>query len=234
MEKPEPAGVSRRALLGVAGGAAIGAVLTGASSAQAANGDPLIVGAENHGDTTYLFGDSSPVLFLRGAGDDGMLNVFNTAPDTGYAILAQGGDTAIQAAGDRQGIYAVGRDVGGFFGDGGHGVGVQAQGGRVGVSGVSANGVGVKAQAGKAGVALSVKGRSQFTTAGMTTIPEGASSAVVTSPIPLSDGSLILATPQTAGGVIASASKNIAAGTFTLTLMKPAGQPVDVAWFVIG
>ena len=92
----------------------------------------------------------------------------------------------------------------------------------------------MRAQAGKAGVALSVKGRSQFTTAGMTTIQQGASSAVVTSPVPLSEGSLVLATPQTAGGVIASAVKNIVRRDVTLTLMKPASQPVDVAWFVIG
>ena len=234
MDRSVPTGVSRRTLLGAAGGAVVGAVLTGASSARAANGDPLIIGTENHGDTTYLFGDGSPVLVLSGTGDDGMLNVFNTDPGTGYAILAKGGYTSIFAEGGQTGIEAYGQRVGGIFGgDPKRGVGVRARG-KVGVFGISPGGVGVKAQSGKAGVALEVQGRSQFSTAGKATIPQGDPSVTITSPAPLSETSLILATPQGDGGVIRSASKDIAAGTFTLRLVGPASQDVDVAWFVIG
>ena len=105
MEKSEPAGVSRRALLGVAGGAAIGAVLTGASSAYAANGDPVLLGAENHGDTTYLLGDGTPVLVVHGSGDDDMLKVINDYPDTGCAIGAYGGYTTVLAQGGVEGVF---------------------------------------------------------------------------------------------------------------------------------
>lgn len=234
MDRSAPAGVSRRALLGVAGGAVVGAVVGASPSARAANGDPLIIGAENHGDTTYLFGDGSPVLVLSGTGDDGMLNVFNTDPGTGYAILAKGGYTSIFAEGGQTGIEAYGQRVGGIFGgDPERGVGVRARG-KVGVFGISPGGVGVKAQSGKAGVALKVQGRSQFSTAGSTTIAQGDSSATVTAPVPLSETSLILATPQSVGGVIGSASKDIGGGTFTLVLVEPATRDVDVAWFVIG
>ena len=241
MEKSEPAGVSRRALLGAAGGAAIGAVLTGASPARAADGDPLIIGVENTGNQTFLT-SSGPALMIIGGGDDVSLRVRNSEPQTGSAIEAEGGYTTMYVRDGEVGIDAFGRVTGvgalglvtGVWGQSPHRVGVRGEGGAVGVSGVSTNGVGVKAQAGKAGVALSVKGRSQFTTAGMTTIPQGDSSAAVTSPVPLSQGSLILATPQSAGGAIESASKDIAGGTFTLTLVEPASQPVDVAWFVIG
>lgn len=233
MKKSETSSVSRRALLGAAGGAVAGVVLTGASSARAANGDPLILGAENEGDPTSLTGDGTPVLSLRGSGDDSMLKVVNDLPDTGFAVAAYGGRTTYWAQGGVRGVEASGRDVG-VFGDSGHRVGVWGQGGTVGVFGVSTSGVGVKAQAAKTGVALKVKGRSQFTTAGMATIPQGASSVVVMSPVPLSEESLILSTPQTSGGVIESASKDILAGTFTLTLAEPATQAVGVAWFVIG
>lgn len=233
MDKSMREGMSRRALLGAAGGVVVGAVITSAPSARAANGDPLIIGADNEGDTTTLVGDAVPALFVRGTGDDGVVKVVNESPDLGYGIATYGGSATYLARGGVAGVDAAGRDVG-VAGVSPHRVGVRGQGGSVGVSGLSTTGVGVKAQAGKAGVALKVTGRSQFTSAGVATIPQGASSAVVSSPVPLSESSLILATPQTAGGVIESASKDVADGTFTLRLVKPATHAVDVAWFVIG
>jgi hypothetical protein len=251
MDRSPPAGVSRRALLGAAGGIVVGAVLTRPAPARAADGDPLILGIENFGsgDVTSLKTDG-PALSIVGNGDDNTLRVRNDQED-GSAISAEGGYTTLQVRDGKVGIDASGEVTGvsgygqvtgvsgyglttGLRGFSPHRVGVRGEGGAVGLAGISAAGIGVKAQSGKAGVALNVRGRSQFSTAGSTTIAQGELSVTMTSPVPLSETSLILATPQSAGGVIGSASKNIAGGTFTLALVEPATRDVEVAWFVIG
>lgn len=224
--------ITRRALLAAGGGTAM-ALVAGGTAARAADGDPLILGADNRaGGATWLSAPGAPILAISGNGDDGVLRVANAFPETGYAVLAEGGLATFLARGGVQGVHAAGRDVG-VLGLSQRRIGVHGEGGGVGVKGVSVEGVGMKAQS-KRGVALQVKGRSEFTSAGAATIPEGSSSATVASPVPLSEASLVLATPQSGGGVIRSAVKDIANDEFTLELVEPATQPVEVAWFVIG
>jgi hypothetical protein len=123
-------------------------------------------------------------------------------------------------------------------GTGGIGVHGQDLADGVGVMGTSttAGGTGVKAQnSAVGGVALDVVGVATFSRSGTLVVPMGSSSATQTA-IPLSSGSLVLATPDSnvTGTVIQAAVPNVAGSSFTVFLAKAAKADTTIAWLVIG
>jgi hypothetical protein len=86
------------------------------------------------------------------------------------------------------------------------------------------------------GVALWANGVAKFQRSGIASIPAGKSSATV-SASPLTDTSLILATPQNSisGLYVQAVIPNVTAGTFKIVLSKavPSGDAAKVGWFIV-
>ena len=83
-------------------------------------------------------------------------------------------------------------------------------------------------------VAIQAQGAVTFSSAGLVTVPLGASSAVVTPGTDVIKSSMVLATAQTRGGQVLRVTRNTTADTVRIHLAAPASQPVQVAYFVIG
>jgi hypothetical protein len=82
--------------------------------------------------------------------------------------------------------------------------------------------------------ALSVQGLAVFSRSGKLTIAAGKTSATMTG-VALTSASLVLATPQNdvSGAAVRSAVPNVAAGSFTVHLVKAVSHKVTVGWFVV-
>jgi hypothetical protein len=131
------------------------------------------------------------------------------------------------------------------------GIGVQGTGGAFGVKGFAteANGVAVFGHAsgatgiggqfeasGAAGsLGLSVLGRAEFSTAGVTSVAAGAAQVLVTPGVELTSNSKVLATLQSDGGVaVGWVELDTGANRFTVHFTANTSQACSVAWFVIG
>jgi hypothetical protein len=233
--------ISRRKMLG---GAAAGAAAVAAGAmgrvpiAQAADGDPLVLGQTNTASTRTVLTGSLP-----GTGDE-TLEVINTGI-SGSAIHAQAvhtGGIGIRAEGnhgvvgtsyDTTGAGVVGEDAtGSTFGRG--------------VIGTATNGWGVVA-ASTNGQALRVLGRATFDRSGKVTIAYPNSSATVVVPGVLSATSTFPDRPSIAfamlqtnlpGIFVAATTLDTVAGTLTIYLnaapgKKQAPGSVDVGWFIV-
>jgi hypothetical protein len=221
--------------------ASIAALLVAAAmaapSASGANGDPLLLGQPNWStSTTYL----------------NWHRAVQQMPNSGLAVVGMqaGGVFATSEEYVRQstwidGVRAFGNDRGGYF----YGVddGIVAESEYVGLDarapelGVRGEGhTGVEAVGGSVGVvargpvAIDAQGAVSFSSAGLVTIPVGASSAPATPGTDITADSMILATAQTPGGQILRVAKNVTADTIRVYLANPATQAVQVAYFVIG
>jgi len=194
--------------------------------------------------STGVHGES-PVRGVHGVGSDpGGTGVFGVAVGgVGghgvWGIAAEG--SGVLGQDESTGVGVIGSSMTtdpGHVGTGGIGVHGQDLADGVGVMGTSttAGGTGVKAQnSATGGVALDVVGVAKFSRSGTLVVPMGSSSAT-NSGIPLSAGSLILATPQTntAGTVVQAAVPNVAGSSFTVFLAKAAKADTTIAWLVIG
>jgi hypothetical protein len=220
MEELKPR-ISRRKMLG---GAAAGAAVVAAGTvgrvpvAQAADGDPLLLGEDNYTDTTTHLSNSGtynyPVLFCSNIGD-------------GHGIVGQSTD-GIGVNGASKGI--------GVAASSNPGIGLDAwtDTGRA----IHALAIGASGLAFHAEGAVKIEGVAEFARSGKTSIAYPAKSAVVAG-IPLSSSSLVIATVQNSVGVwVASAVPNIAAESFQINLNKAPGsatkpKSADVAWLIV-
>ena len=228
---------SRRALLAGLLGAAIGGSVLRDTAAQAADGNSLVVGADNTAQSTTtltanLPGGSARTLKVTNSGTSG----------TGIVVSAVG-----------VGIDATG--LSGVTGTSNHPNGVGVTGldatehpfGR-GVAGQSTNGWGVWALSQK-GQALRVEGRAVFSRSGTATITYPKKSVTLTVPGPALAGpvpgppatpaSLVFAVLQTnlSGVYVRAAVPQIGTNQITVYLNKAPGsssapKTVTVAWFV--
>jgi hypothetical protein len=138
-------------------------------------------------------------------------------------------------AGDGWGVYGASHGGIGVFGNVTTGTGVEGSG-ATGVFGVtsSQHGVGVLAQNNGGGPALKVNGVAAFSRSGVATVPSGKSQ--VTSRLPLTSASFVLATIQgnitdlyVRGVTIAAGSP----GSFTIHLSKAVKSKTNVAWLAV-
>jgi len=223
----------------VTAGAAVAMLLATGNATQADVDDPLVLGRSNWSEqTTYLNWHRKTYPM----------------PYTGLAVVGQQAGAVFatneEYAGTTDpgwidGIRAVGNDRGGYF----YGVnyGAVASSSQVGLLadaadvGVEASGdTAVKAAGSDVGlvaegpVAIQAQGAVTFSSAGLVTVPLGASSAVVTPGTDVIKSSMVLATAQTRGGQVLRVTRNTTADTVRIHLAAPASQPVQVAYFVIG
>ena len=138
-------------------------------------------------------------------------------------------------AGDGWGVYGASQGGIGVFGNVTTGTGVEGSG-ATGVFGVTSShhGVGVLAQNNGGGPALKVNGAAAFSRGGVATVPSGKSQ--VTSRLPLTSASFVLATIQgnitdlyVRGVTIAAGSP----GSFTIHLSKAVKSKTNVAWLAV-
>ena len=258
---PEASGVSRRALLGRAvGAAAAGAAAAVAlpASALAANGDPVLAGATTGATAT------TQVLLSGVTGFTGVALLANaTAYGAGTSIYPAasagwaGPDAAHGGNGVTNGVYGYtdsgsGNGVIGRTGvvdgaAGGAGVlGISMGAGAVGVRAVSASGTALKvegpAQFDGAATFVSgavVVGRAVFTRSGRVNIPKGKAFVDVTVAGGLGPSANVLATLQTyrPGVYVAACVRDYpTVGKVRINLNKVASstRATAVAWFAIG
>jgi hypothetical protein len=209
-----------------------------ATTAEGASGDGLVLGQNNWSTTTTYLNWHSNIQPIPNSG----LAVVGMQTGAVFATneeYVHGDPTWID------GIRAFGNDRGGFF----YGVndGVVATSEDVGLD-ASAQELGVKASGDTAveavgdnvglvangPVAIRAEGAVSFSSAGLLTIPIGASSAAVTPGTDITGSSMILATAQTPGGQVLRVARNSTADTLRIYLTAPASQAVQVAYFVIG
>jgi hypothetical protein len=230
---------SRRSILLAAAGtaAAATAVAIGRpSAALAADGDPVLLGADNHSDSiTALTRDS-----INSPGD-ATLFVQNTisAAVVGHATSGQGVIGRSQTSAGVQGYSQTDAGVNGF------GVfGVWATGEAHGLFGTSDGGNGVHGESNtgnggefgsSSGNALSTSGRLHFEgVSGVATIAPGRSSVEVTPGTDLTDATFVLLTPRgRLGPRDLWYSIDADADTFVIRLSKPVLHPLDIGWLVL-
>jgi hypothetical protein len=192
-------------------------------------------------------------------GGGGSINgggVFGRGVGEGQGVFGVGGGnkgSGVAGAGGTDGdgvtglAFGTGNGVSGY-GGGTNGSGVLGQGGGngAGLLGIAfgtgpavhgrgpAAGVGVLAENSDGGTALKVTGPAVFSRSGILAIAAGSSSATKTR-VPLSAGSLVLATLQQdrAGVYVRSAVPNIAKHSFTIQLNKAVTKATTVAWFIV-
>lgn len=210
---------SRRSLLrGVAAGAAVVAAEgVHAASANAADGDAVILGRRNESVNTTTIDAKEPALLARSNTDDGALIGENQAQD-GYGVRATSPYIGVNAVGGEIGTYAV-SDYG------------------TGVYGLTYDGVAVAARtAVPQGTALQVDGTAKFSRSGIAVVPAGRKEVVVTRVL-LTDTSIVLATMQqyrTGSGVsLRAAIPDPTTNSFRLRLTDVASDDVPVGWFVV-
>jgi hypothetical protein len=204
---------------------------TGIGSWGLANGNAAI-GVFGRNDATT----GSNAVGVRGEShSDSGTGVFGVATSTAGAGVQ----------GRANGVGVFGRS------DAALGIGVQGTGGAFGVKGFAseANGVAVFGHAtgatgiggqfeasGAAGsLGLSVLGRAEFSTAGVTSAAAGAAQVLVTPGVELTSNSKVLATLQSDGGVaVGWVELDTGANRFTVHFTGNTSQACSVAWFVIG
>jgi hypothetical protein len=100
---------SRRALLAgaAAGAAAVAAKTLTPTPAQAADGDPVLLGQTNTSvSSTTIQGIESPLIAIT-ATDDGALVGINTNTEEGYGVRAIGAYIGLLAGGGEAGVHAI-------------------------------------------------------------------------------------------------------------------------------
>jgi hypothetical protein len=100
---------SRRALLtgAAAGAAAVAAKTLTPTPAQAADGDPVLLGQTNTSvSSTTIQGLESPLIAIT-ATDDGALVGINTNTEEGYGVRAIGAYIGLLAGGGEAGVHAI-------------------------------------------------------------------------------------------------------------------------------
>jgi hypothetical protein len=206
---------SRRAVLaaGIGGVSAVIAMAFRPLAAQAADGDPILVGREASAD----------------AGTKVTANDIYETALWGDAPIGDG----VQGTGSENGV--VGR--GGLTGVLGRGAFCGVRGESDGLNGVPSVG-GLFTTKSAASHALRTRGRVQFDqVSGVATIAKGQIKATVTPGVDIANSSKILTTLQsTAGGttVVHRISRDMDADTFSIYLTAKATVNCYVAWFVIG
>lgn len=210
---------SRRALLGgaAAGAAVIAAEGLHATSASAADGDPIILGAPNEAVNTTRIDSKEAALYARSNTDDGALIGENQAQD-GYGVRATSPYIGVNAVGGKFGTYAV-SDYG------------------TGVYGLTYDGVALAARtAVPQGTALQVDGTAKFSRSGVAIVPVGRKEATVTGVL-LTAASIVLATVQQyrpgSGVSLRAAIPDAAGNRFRLLLTEAAREDTRVGWFVV-
>lgn len=231
----------RTAVLAVAATATVALFIVASenSPAAGARGDALVLGQTNTSSTTtylnwrrgqYPMPESG--LAVVGAQTGA---VFATNEE--YSVV---GDPTwidgIRAFGNDRGAFLYGVDVGAVTSS--EYLGLSANGGDLGVA--ATGDTGVRAEGNWIGleasgeVAIQAEGAVSFSSAGMVTVPAGATSAATSPGTDVFGSSMVLATAQTPGGEILRVSKNPDADTVRVHLVSPATQPVRIAYFVIG
>jgi hypothetical protein len=227
------AGRSRRQLLAVGSGALAAALTAEAlarpAPATAADGDPIVLGADNIGSITTNITNSSDfaaVLIAQATGHGtGMEGV--SPNGVGVLGMSTGADGV-------RGFTTSGSGVSGFTTSGSTGNAVvgQSDGTGAGVVGESPAGTGVVAS-GK--TALKVTGPAVFSRSGILTIKAGQSSVKKTG-IALTPASFVLASIQ--GNVAGVHVQGVtlvtgSPGSFTIHLNKTVSTSLKVAWFAV-
>jgi hypothetical protein len=232
----EPKSRSRRAILiGALGG--LGAVAARAMGrpqvAEAANGDPILVGQVASGTVTTQLQYSTSFasgLFVSASSASGGYGITGetNATDGGWAGLR--GDA--KGGGDTYGVQGIAAGTTGAT------VGVKgttASPAGYGVHGFSGTGTGVKAEANFAGTALRVAGRAKFSTSGVATIIAGTTSKTVTPNVNVTSSSFVLLTPKTNIGSRALwFTTNSSDNTFRIHMSSTRSSSTRVAWLLLG
>ena len=217
----EPNNPTRRRLLGLGAAAAGAAAVTAAegltSAAHAADGDPVLLAANNQANnpTVIEIVDSGQAgLIVRSHADDGSVVGENSATD-GYGVRATGAYIGLNAIGNEIAVYAVSD----------YGTGVRA---------LTYDGTAVEAStAVDAGLALSVSGAVHLSRSGIAVVNAGSRSVTVAASV--RGTSMLLATLQSrqAGTTIEAAVPEPVSGTFTIWLSRSAKSQLPVAWMVL-
>jgi hypothetical protein len=168
----------------------------------------------------------------------------------GESLIGGIGVKALVTGSATQGTAVVASTIGDPGSVGGH-YGVFAYGGTAGVFGQSVDttgagvigesdvgGVGVQAIAIRPGKALDVQGAASFSTSGLATVAGTVAvplTSIVITGADVTQGSVVLATPQThVGGVAVSAAVvNPTTKTITIFLTKAVTKTVKIAWFTL-
>jgi hypothetical protein len=124
----------------------------------------------------------------------------------------------------------------GVYGEAPIGIGVQGRGSVYGVRGFSdsATGRGVFAENTAGGTALEAAGAVKFSTAGVATVPTGATQATVSAGVDVTTATKVLVTPMSAGGTFRFVQRDAAADKLTFRLSSAATSNLILAYFVIG
>jgi hypothetical protein len=229
---------SRRAVLtGAAAGAAAVAAQAIGSPAQAADGDPLILGEENSASTKTVLtveaaGTSDAAVEVTNTGACGTGLVARSTRESGVGLIGMGGTTSVSGTSrhpNGPGVY--GECNTGSSNDRGI-VGRAAVG--QGVAGYTDTGTGLFGTAFQGGKALEINGRAFFSRSGQLSIPAKKTSVIKTG-VALTSESLVLATLQEniKGVWIKAAVPNVAENSFEIFLNKKPKRTVTVAWFIV-
>ena len=224
---------SRRMLLtGAAAGATAVAAQAVASPAQAADGDPLILGDDNSAETkTTLSSADSAVLEVKNTGGATAL-IARVPGGSGVGLHGIGGTTGVVGTSNHpNGPGVLGECNTESPNDRGV-VGTSHIG--QGVAGYTETGTGLFGTAFQGGKALEVNGRAFFSRSGKLTIPARSVSVVQTG-VALTSDSLVLATlQQNIKGVwVKAAVPDVAKNSFEIFLNRKPKQSVTVAWFIV-
>jgi hypothetical protein len=224
---------SRRALVvGAAGGvAALAAQTLGTTHAQAANGDPLILGQSNSASApTELTTSAGQGLIVHSDDNNGVQA--STGHASGAGVLGTsnsqtGGYGVAGFSSKGYGVLGQSRDSFGVYGQSETSFGVHG-------AATGATGVAVSAVANPGATALRVQGPAEFDRSGTVTVPARSSSVTKTG-ITLSSRSLVFATLQEnrRGVFVQAAVPNPSAGSFKVHLNKKVGAATRIGWFVI-
>jgi hypothetical protein len=209
---------SRRALLtgAAAGAAAVAAKTLTPTPAQAADGDPVLLGQTNTSDNATTINTPFESALIGISSTDGGALVAINKFEQGYGVFASSAGIGVLARGGDTGVDAFG------------GVAVRAG---------TSDGVGVwTSTEPHKGTALQVEGRATFSRSGRAMVPAGATSVTVTG-VDLTPESLVLATLQQDLGsrvFVRAAVPSVASGSFKLYLSRAAAVAAPVAWFILG
>jgi hypothetical protein len=216
---------TRRAILA---GGIVGAAAR-AMPAEAATGDPVLLGQENRsGSTTSVrsFRADGPALSVFGRAEGGALLAVNDEGE-GWGIQAIGAASALNAY-SRHGeaVQAITDDGTGVSGNSSSGVGVDATS----VFGTALVADALEGRFG--GKAMDVRGSTHFSTSGIATIPSGQKTRRVACEA-VKASSFVLATLQSNVGNVMLRAAEPRIGSFVLSLSKVASADVHVAWLVL-
>ena len=254
---------SRRALLGAGMGAlltSIAAALGRPSSAQAANGDPVMAGrAAQASNTTSiqvsLLPTHSPYGAFAAVNFDGVGMAGVSRSGTGVFAESETGDGVAGFSTERSGVLGrtTGVETAGVLGQarlesssGVEGINL-ATGtrGQLGTAGFGVVGtapdepgrIGVLAFGLDPAIALAVEGRATFSRSGKASLARGRSFIDVEAPGGLTAVSLVLAVPMVnrAGVYVQSVVPNVKTGVFRINLNKIASPSAStaIAWFIV-